>query len=121
MRCRMGCSCVTECSYFFCKSLSLFSRHLCRPGCHQAKAERMSNHENYLMQVAEVIRELFYEYDGPITMETTARDVPQWDSLSHVRLIVLIEQELGVRFSTTEMEGFKNLGSLIDAAVRQKG
>ncbi|OAP38621.1 acyl carrier protein [Sinorhizobium glycinis] len=80
----------------------------------------MSDHESYLSQVADVIRGLFDEYDGPITMETTARDVPQWDSLSHVRLMVLIEQELGVRFSTTEVQGFQNLGSLIDAVVKHK-
>ncbi len=80
----------------------------------------MSDREFYLSQVADVIRGLFDEYDGPITMETTARDVPQWDSLSHVRLMVLIEQELGVRFSTTEVQGFKNLGSLIDAVVKHK-
>jgi acyl carrier protein len=80
----------------------------------------MSDHQLYLSQVAEVIRELFDEYDGPITLETTARDVPQWDSLSNVRLMVLIEQELAVRFSTAEVQGFKNLGSLIDAVVKRK-
>ncbi|RVQ63631.1 acyl carrier protein, partial [Sinorhizobium meliloti] len=48
------------------------------------------------------------------------RDVPQWDSLSNVRLMVLIEQELAVRFSTAEVQGFKNLGSLIDAVVKRK-
>ena len=54
------------------------------------------------------MRELFDEYDGPITMATTARDIPQWDSLSHVRLIVFLEEELGVRFSTAEIQEFKN-------------
>lgn len=82
--------------------------------------EQMSDHQLYLSQVADVIRELFDEYDGPITLETTARDVPQWDSLSNVRLMVLIEQELAVRFSTAEVQGFKNLGSLIDAVVKRK-
>ena len=81
----------------------------------------MSNHEIYLAKVADVMRELFDEYDGPITMATTARDIPQWDSLSHVRLIVFLEEELGVRFSTAEIQEFKNLGNLVDAAVKRKG
>lgn len=84
------------------------------------RLKKMSDHQLYLSQVADVIRELFDEYDGPITLETTARDVPQWDSLSNVRLMVLIEQELAVRFSTAEVQGFKNLGSLIDAVVKRK-
>ncbi len=81
----------------------------------------MSNQETILAKVSEVIRDLFDEYDGPITMETTADDVPQWDSLSHVRLMVMIEMELGVHFSTSEMQSFKNLGDLVNAAAKQKG
>ena len=81
----------------------------------------MSIREVYLAQVADVIRDLFDEYDGPSTAETTARDVAQWDSLSHVRLMVLIEQEFSVRFSTAEVQAFTNLGSLIDALVKHKG
>lgn len=64
------------------------------------------------------MRDLFDEYDGPVTLQTTANDVPQWDSLSHVRLMVLIEMELGVRFSTSEMQGFRNLGDLVNAAAK---
>jgi acyl carrier protein len=54
-------------------------------------------------------------------METTANDVAQWDSLSHVRLMVMIEMELGVHFSTSEMQSFKNLGDLVNAATKQVG
>jgi acyl carrier protein len=74
-----------------------------------------------LEKVTEIIRELFDEYDGPVTMETTADDVAQWDSLSHVRLMVMIEMELGVHFSTSEMQSFKNLGDLVRAAAKQTG
>ncbi|MEN7536750.1 acyl carrier protein [Aurantiacibacter flavus] len=81
----------------------------------------MSNQEAILEKVSEVIRDLFDEYDGPITMETTANDVPQWDSLSHVRLMVMIEMELDVHFSTSEMQSFKNLGDLVNAAAKHKG
>ena len=81
----------------------------------------MSNQEETLAKVTEVIRDLFDEYDGPVTMETTANDVPQWDSLSHVRLMVMIEMELGVHFSTSEMQSFKNLGDLVNAAAKHEG
>lgn len=79
----------------------------------------MSEHQAILDKVTDIIRDLFDEYDGPVTMETTANDVAQWDSLSHVRLMVMIEMELGVRFSTSEMQSFKNLGDLVTAAARQ--
>lgn len=80
----------------------------------------MAEPEAILEQVTQIIRDLFDEYDGPVTMETTANDVAQWDSLSHVRLMVMIEMELGVHFGTSEMQSFKNLGDLVHAAARQK-
>ena len=80
----------------------------------------MSDHQAILDQVAEIIRDIFDEYEGPVTMETTANDVAQWDSLSHVRLMVMIEMELGVHFSTSEMQSFKNLGDLVRASAKQK-
>ena len=72
----------------------------------------MSEQNVILEKITAIIRDLFDEYDGPVTMETTANDVAQWDSLSHVRLMVMIEMELGVHFSTSEMQSFKNLGDL---------
>ena len=80
----------------------------------------MSDHQAILDQVAEIIRDIFDEYEGPVTMETTANDVAQWDSLSHVRLMVMIEMELGVHFSTSEMQSFKNLGDLVRTSAKQK-
>ena len=79
----------------------------------------MSDQQAIFDQVTAIIRDLFDEYDGPVTMETTANDVAQWDSLSHVRLMVMIEMELGVHFSTSEMQSFKNLGDLVRAAEKQ--
>jgi len=81
----------------------------------------MSEQQAILDKVTDIIRDLFDEYHGPVTMETTADDVEQWDSLSHVRLMVMIEVELGVHFSTSEMQSFKNLGDLVNAAAKQSG
>jgi len=73
-----------------------------------------------LEEIIPLMHDLFDEYDGPITRETTARDIPQWDSLAHVQLIVMIEQELGVRFTTTEIQGFTSLGDVIDLVSRKR-
>lgn len=72
-----------------------------------------------LAKVAEAVRDLFDEYDGPITRETSAADVEEWDSLANVQLMVMIEQMLGVRFTTAEIHNFKNIGDLVDAVGRK--
>ena len=45
--------------------------------------------------------------------ELTARDVETWDSLSNIRLIVAVEQSLGIKFSTAEVGSFQNVGDFV--------
>ena len=54
------------------------------------------------------------ENDGIVLMaETTADDVPGWDSMNHIFLVVEIERQLGIKFRTAEMEELKNVGELV--------
>lgn len=43
---------------------------------------------------------------------TQAGDVPGWDSLSHVKVILAVEKEYGLRFKTMELLRLKNVGDL---------
>jgi len=44
--------------------------------------------------------------------ELTAKDVDEWDSFSHIRIILGLEQAFGVKFATPEIAQFENLGQL---------
>ena len=68
-----------------------------------------------LDKVTSIMRDLFDEYEGPVTRDLTAMKVPQWDSLGHVQLMVLVEKSFGIRFSADQIGKFRNLGDLIDA------
>ncbi len=43
----------------------------------------------------------------------TAEEVPGWDSLAHVNLIVCIENEFDIRFGISELNELKNVGALV--------
>jgi acyl carrier protein len=73
-----------------------------------------------LDRISGLMRDLFDDYTGPITRETTARDVSQWDSLAHVQLLVMIEQTFGVRFTSYEVHGLTRLGDLVDTIERKR-
>lgn len=51
----------------------------------------------------------------------SAGDIPEWDSLSHVRLIVTIERQFKIKFSNSEIEGLKNVGDLISLVMTKVG
>jgi acyl carrier protein len=69
---------------------------------------------------AVILRELDLE-DFEITKTTTADSIPGWDSLSHVRIIVAVEAEYGIRFSTREVLNLKKVGDLQDLVERKAG
>lgn len=54
-----------------------------------------------------------------ITEATTAEDVEDWDSITHVRLLITLESEFGVRFETEEIGNLKSVSSLIDLVLKK--
>jgi acyl carrier protein len=69
---------------------------------------------------ATILRELDLE-DFELTGTTTADSVPGWDSLSHLRIILALEAEYGVRFSTREILKLRQVGDLQELVDRKTG
>ena len=53
-----------------------------------------------LARVQEVFREELELDDLVLNDETTADDVEEWDSLSHVQLVVALEKAFGIKVVT---------------------
>ncbi|SFG35489.1 acyl carrier protein [Lachnospiraceae bacterium C7] len=62
-----------------------------------------------------IFREIFDNGDMVITRETTADDVEAWDSLTHLQLIMEIEQAFKIKFKTSQLKNMPNVGAMIDA------
>jgi acyl carrier protein len=63
-------------------------------------------------QLTEIFRDLFDDDSIILTPDTTAMDIPDWDSLLHISLIVAVEGRFGVKFKTAELEALHNVGDL---------
>ena len=48
-----------------------------------------------------------------VTPELTADDVDEWDSLSHIRLVLAVEKQFGLKFSAAEVGRLKNVGEFV--------
>jgi acyl carrier protein len=72
-------------------------------------------------QLTEVFRSVFDDPRIAIKNETTAADIPDWDSLTHINLIVAAEKKFSVRFTTKDIQGLENVGEFIDLVARKLG
>lgn len=60
-----------------------------------------------------ILEDVLEEENLAIGETTRAQDVPSWDSLNHVRLLVHLEREYGVNFPVDAVERLQNVGELI--------
>lgn len=70
-------------------------------------------------KVQDVFRDVFTDAGLVVYDEMQAKDVQGWDSLTHISLIMAIEEAFGIRFTTREVMGFQNVGEML-ACLRGK-
>jgi acyl carrier protein len=74
-----------------------------------------------IASIRDVMLDVFDVDQLDVNEYTTADDVEDWDSLSHVRLIVAVERKFKIRFSSIEVESLKNVGGLADVVAAKAG
>lgn len=72
-----------------------------------------------MARVQEVFRDELEVGDLVLTEETTADDVEEWDSLSHVQLVVALEKAFGIKFTSREILSWDNVGDLVDCIAKK--
>ncbi len=76
-----------------------------------------------LARLEQIFRTVLLDDSLTLTPQTSGKDLDGWDSLTHVTVMVHAEREFGVRFTSSEISGWQNVGELaelIEARLRQK-
>ena len=70
--------------------------------------------EELLQQIQEIFHDVLDDEEIVLTESATAEDVEGWDSLTHIQLIVAIEKQFKIKFTSKEILSWKNVGELVD-------
>lgn len=72
-----------------------------------------------LTELQPIFQDIFDDEDLVVTNESNAESIEDWDSLSHIRLVVAIEKHFNIRFAFGELQALKNVGEMV-AVIEKK-
>lgn len=81
----------------------------------------MDDREEVLGRISQIAGEVLAQPDLVLRPEMSARDVPGWDSLSHVQIVIGVERAFGIRLSAMEVAQLENAGDLADTVLAKRG
>jgi acyl carrier protein len=78
----------------------------------------LTNQSEVIAKLQLIFDDIFLE-PVKLTPELSAKDVPEWDSLTHISLLLAVEKAFGIRFRVGEVEGTRNVGEFADLILRR--
>lgn len=75
--------------------------------------------QEIISQVTLIFKDVLDNENIVLTESTTAMDIEEWDSLSHIQLIVAVEKHFKIKFTSVEISKFKNVGEMC-SAIKEK-
>lgn len=80
----------------------------------------ITSREEILARVAEIVGGIVSNRSLALTEATTASEVPGWDSLTHIQIIIAVEKAFKLRLKSSEVAQLDNVGSLIDIVAARR-
>ena len=72
-----------------------------------------------LKQVNDIFIDILDNDQIVLNEHTTVLDVEEWDSLTHIQLIVAIEKHFNIKFTTTETQSWNDVGECLDSISKK--
>ena len=71
------------------------------------------NRNEIIEKLTEIFHEVFNDNTIVLRDDMTAKDVENWDSLTHMLMITKVEEVFGIKFKLKELNKLKSVGDLV--------
>lgn len=78
----------------------------------------MTSRPDVMATLQTVFREVFDDDTIVLRPETTSADIPGWDSLNQIKLIIASERAFGIRLKPREINALANVSEMTDHLCR---
>jgi acyl carrier protein len=78
----------------------------------------MENQE-ILKEINVIVCNILNNNDLILTLQTTAKDIEGWDSLTNIQIITAIEKHFNIRFKLSEILDFKTIADICKQIINK--
>ena len=66
-------------------------------------------------KLTEIFQDVLDNDEIVVTADTKADDIEEWDSLTNIQLVVAIEKAFDIKFKSSEIMSWSNVGEMVDS------
>ena len=66
-------------------------------------------------KIQDIFRDVFDDEELVVEDSTSSDDIEEWDSLSHIQLVVAVEKTFGLKLTSKEILSWDYVGEMADA------
>ena len=84
----------------------------------------MTPHDDIMAKLQTVFRDVFDDETIVLRPETSAADIPEWDSLNQIKIILACERAFAIRLKPREINALENVDEMVghlSRAIEKQG
>ena len=78
----------------------------------------MTSRDEIMAKLQTVFRDVFDDETIVLRPETAAADIPAWDSLNQIKIIIASERAFSIRLKPREINALENVDEMVDHLSR---
>ena len=72
-----------------------------------------------LKKLEKVLQDFFKNKELKIKNNTKIKDIKKWDSLNHIKIIVILEKKFNIKFSGDQVYNIKNINDILIKIIKK--